>query len=112
MIVRLVAVASTKLAEGWGMTPPVLPAASRTFFWSTPTDSRTIAYFIAFPRLRLFDDDVVEWCKFGKTIADLPQDQLEPGVEWVGQHADIPIANVALDLDVPLTVTQAVSAAQ
>ena len=90
-----------------------MPAADRWFAWRTPTPSnREIAYLIVFARLRLFDDDVVEWCKFGKTIADLPQDQLEPRVEWVGQHADIPIEHVALDMDVPLNVIQAVSATQ
>jgi hypothetical protein len=113
MIVRLVAVASTKLAEGWNMKPPVMPAASRWFGWRKPTPTeREIAYLLAFPRLRLLDDDVVEWCKFGKTVADLPQDQLEPRVEWIGDHADIPIEHVALDMDVPLKVIQALSTAQ
>jgi hypothetical protein len=111
MVVRLVAVASTKLAEGRNMTPPVMPATDRTFAWSTPDPSeREIAYFLAFPKLRLFDDDVIEWCKFGKTVADLPQDQLEPRVEWIGDHANIPIEHVALDMDVPLAVIQAVLA--
>ena len=88
-------------------------AVSRTFAWRTPTPTnREIAYFIAFPRLRLLDDDVVEWCKFGKTVADLPQDQLEPRVEWVGQHADLPIEDVALDTEVAPKVIQAVLAAQ
>ncbi len=96
MVVRLVAVASTKLAEGRHMSA-LVPAADRTFAWSTPSPKvREIAYFLAFPKLRLFDDDVVEWCKFGKTIADLPQDQLEPRVEWVGPHANVSINQVVL----------------
>jgi hypothetical protein len=113
MVVRLVAVASTKLANEWNTKPPVLPAAERWFAWRTPMPvNREIVYFLAFPRLRLLADDVVEWCKFGKTIADLPQDQLEPRVEWIGDHADVPIQHVALDMDVPLNVIQALSTAQ
>jgi hypothetical protein len=113
MVVRLVAVASTKFANEWNTKPPVVPAAERWFAWRTPTPTnREIAYFLAFPKLRLFDDDVVEWCKFGRAIADLPQDQLEPRVEWIGDHADIPIDHVALDTEVSLGVMQAVLAAQ
>lgn len=61
---------------------------------------------------RIEPDDVVEWCKFGETTADLPQNQLQPHVEWLGDHADIPIANVALDAEASPEVIEAVVAAQ
>ena len=35
-----------------------------------------------------------------------------PRVEWVGQHADLPIEDVALDTEVAPKVIQAVLAAQ
>jgi hypothetical protein len=115
LIVKLIPVASVPLlvaSDGgnnnilWPMLE--IDAAERPFMapWKAPEPVKgEYLYVLTTPRARLLPDDKVMGCKITED-----NQQINPTISWVGQHADMPLERLT-DTDVDEQAVQAILAA-